>query len=62
MAHSRSLIPPGLVRVPDRAGLPELGAVDFVLVHGRRPASAHHAADALAAAILAGGDRLHRAR
>ncbi|MEU9589215.1 LysR substrate-binding domain-containing protein [Streptomyces sp. NPDC048193] len=62
MAHSQGLVPPGLVRVPDRAGLPELGRVDFVLVHGRRHPSAQGAADALAAAILAGGDRLHRSR
>jgi hypothetical protein len=60
MAHSRGLIPPGLVPVAERAGLPELGRVDFVLAHGRRRASAQAAADALAAAILAGGDRLHR--
>ncbi|MFJ9723597.1 LysR substrate-binding domain-containing protein [Streptomyces sp. NPDC101209] len=60
MAHSRGLVPPGLSRVPERAGLPELGKVDFVLVHGRRRASAQSAADALAAAILAAGDRLHR--
>ncbi|MFJ1653593.1 LysR substrate-binding domain-containing protein [Streptomyces sp. NPDC088337] len=60
MAHSRGLIPPGLVRVPDRAGLPELGGVDFVLVHGRRHDTPHHAADALATAILSSGDRLHR--
>lgn len=60
MAHSRGLIPPGLVRLPDRAGLPELGRVDFVLAHGRRRPSAQDAADALAAAVLAGGDRLHR--
>ena len=60
MAHSRGMIPPGLVRVPDRAGLPELGQVDFVLVHGHRRTSAQSAADALAAAILTSGDRLHR--
>jgi hypothetical protein len=60
MAHSRGLIPPGLVRVPERAGLPELGRVDFVVVHGRRRPSAQGAADALAAAILSGGDRLNR--
>lgn len=60
MAHSRGMIPPGLVRVPDRAGLPELGRVDFVLVHGHRRTSAQSAADALAAAILTSGDRLHR--
>ncbi|BCL26494.1 LysR substrate-binding domain-containing protein [Streptomyces aurantiacus] len=62
MAHSRSLIPPGLVRVPDRAGLPELGEVEFVLIHGRRHTAARGAADALAASILSAGDRLHRAR
>ncbi|TLS41093.1 LysR family transcriptional regulator [Streptomyces montanus] len=62
MAHSRGLIPPGLVPVPDRADLPELGEVDFVLVHGRRRTAAQGAADALAATILAGGDRLHRGR
>ena len=50
----------GLVRMPERAGLPEPGSVDFVVVHGRRRPSARGAADALAAAILAGGDRLHR--
>lgn len=60
MAHSRGLIPPGLAPVPARAGLPELGGVDFVLSHGRRRDGAHEAADALAAAILAGGDRLIR--
>ncbi|MDX2592310.1 LysR substrate-binding domain-containing protein [Streptomyces sp. WI03-4A] len=62
MAHSRRLIPPGLFRVPERAGLPELGRVDFVLVHGRRPGAAQGAADALASAILAGGDRLRAGR
>jgi DNA-binding transcriptional LysR family regulator len=51
MAHSRRLIPPGLFR---------LGKVDFVLVHGRRRGPAEGAANALAAAILAGGERLRR--
>ncbi|MET9551871.1 LysR substrate-binding domain-containing protein [Streptomyces sp. NPDC006645] len=66
MAHSRGLIPPGLVPVPARAALPELGGVDFVLLHGqgRGPRSAatseRSPADALADAILDGGDRLHR--
>ncbi|MFG2626224.1 LysR substrate-binding domain-containing protein [Streptomyces sp. NPDC048473] len=60
MAHSRGLIPPGLAPVPARAALPELGDVDFVLLHGRRRDGAQEAADALAAAILAGGDRLIR--
>ncbi|MGW3623491.1 LysR substrate-binding domain-containing protein [Streptomyces sp. NPDC000880] len=59
MAHSRGLVPPGLVPVHDRAGLPELGTVDFVLLHGRRRNAAQEAADALASAILASGDRLH---
>ncbi|MGA4838659.1 LysR substrate-binding domain-containing protein [Streptomyces sp. G45] len=62
MAHSRGLIPPGLARLPERAGLPELGAVDFVLRHVEPRPSAGGAADALARAILAGGDRLHRGR
>lgn len=60
MVHSRGLIPPGLVPVPARAGLPEPGGVDFVLLHGDRRGAVREAADALAAAILAGGDRLHR--
>ncbi|MGX1880744.1 LysR substrate-binding domain-containing protein [Streptomyces sp. NPDC055287] len=60
MPHTRGLIPPGLAPVPAKAGLPDLGEVDFVLLHGRRRAAAQDAADALAAAILAGGDRLHR--
>ncbi|MEU9996979.1 LysR substrate-binding domain-containing protein [Streptomyces sp. NPDC050848] len=60
MAHTRGLVPPGLTRLPARAGLPDLGDVDFVLRTGRRPGSAQEAADALAAAILAGGVRLHR--
>ncbi|MFC8506556.1 LysR substrate-binding domain-containing protein [Streptomyces sp. NPDC057411] len=62
MAHTRGLVPPGLVEVPARAGLPELGAVDFVLRKGRRGGTTQDAADALATAILAGGDRLHRPR
>ncbi|MFG2353071.1 LysR substrate-binding domain-containing protein [Streptomyces sp. NPDC048521] len=60
MAHSRRLIPPGLSRLPDRAGLPDLGRIDFVLVHGRRRTAAESAANALAAAIQAGGERLRR--
>nr|WSX48959.1 LysR substrate-binding domain-containing protein [Streptomyces sp. NBC_00974] len=54
MAHTRGLIPPGLVRV---GGLPDLGSVEFALLQGLRPTPA---ADALAAAVLAGGDRLSR--
>ncbi|MEU5217603.1 LysR substrate-binding domain-containing protein [Streptomyces sp. NPDC020807] len=62
MAHTRGLVPPGLVPVPARAGLPDLGGVDFVLLRGRRGGAAQAAADALAEAILVGGDRLHRPR
>lgn len=60
MAHTRGLVPQGLVPVAARAGLPELGEVDFVLVHGRRQPGAQEAAEALADAILTGGDRLQR--
>ncbi|MFE3324457.1 LysR substrate-binding domain-containing protein [Streptomyces sp. NPDC059176] len=63
MAHTRGLIPPGLVPVAARSGLPDLGAVDFVLLHGHRvgvPHGTREASEALASAILAGGDRLHR--
>ncbi|MFH8568528.1 LysR family transcriptional regulator [Streptomyces sp. NPDC017993] len=59
MAHTLGMIPPGLLRIPPRAGLPDLGGVDFVLLHGRRDAAARGPAEALADAILAGGDRLH---
>ncbi|WP_411072670.1 LysR substrate-binding domain-containing protein [Streptomyces sp. cmx-4-25] len=62
MAHTRGLVPPGLVQVPVRAGLPDLGEVGFVLRKGRRGGETQEAADALAEAILAGGDRLHRPR
>ncbi|MFD9811823.1 LysR family transcriptional regulator [Streptomyces sp. NPDC059080] len=58
MAHTLGMIPPGLVRMAPRAGLPELGGVDFVLLHGRRATAARGPAEALADAILAGGDRL----
>ena len=63
MAHTRGLIPPGLVPVPAARGPAGAGR------GGLRPAArpprgrapgAQEAADALAAAILAGGDRLHR--
>ncbi|GAA3076430.1 hypothetical protein GCM10020254_20480 [Streptomyces goshikiensis] len=54
MAHTRGLIPPGLVRV---SGLPELGPVEFALLRGGRPTPA---SEALAAAVLSGGDRLSR--
>ena len=63
MAHTRGLIPPGLVRGPGRAGLPELGEVDFVLLHGPRAGrGAADAADALAAAILRAAPACDRLR
>lgn len=55
MAHTRGLIPPGLARV---GGLPDLGTVEFALLRGARGSAA---AEALAAAILSGADRLTRA-
>ncbi|MFF2527117.1 LysR family transcriptional regulator [Streptomyces liangshanensis] len=67
MVHTRGLVPEGLVPVHAGAGLPELGGVDFVLLHGRghgrgpERTATQEAANALAAAILAGGDRLHGA-
>ncbi|MEV0091004.1 LysR substrate-binding domain-containing protein [Streptomyces sp. NPDC050738] len=60
MAHTRGLIPPGLTQLPARAGLPDLGDVDFVLLQGREAGGAREAARALSSAILAGADRLHR--
>ncbi|BBB01151.1 putative LysR family transcriptional regulator [Actinacidiphila reveromycinica] len=67
MAHARSLVPAGLVPLPSRAAnLPELGGVDFVLLHGRAPrggrprGAAQEAADALSRSLLAAGDTLHR--
>ena len=52
-AHTRSLIPDGLVEVPPEAGLPELGEVEFVLLARGRGESGPGAA--LARAILATG-------
>ncbi|MDJ0381725.1 LysR substrate-binding domain-containing protein [Streptomyces sp. G-G2] len=57
MAHTRGLIPPGLVVAPGRAGLPELGPVEFALLRSGRP---NPAADALATAVLTGPARLTR--
>lgn len=57
MAHTQGMIPPGLARIPARAGLPELGGIDVVLMHGPG-AAARGPAEALASAILASGDRL----
>lgn len=62
MAHSQGLIPPGLVRVPPRAALPELGRVDFVLTHATRHTPAKGSANALATRILQGGVSLHTGR
>ncbi|KNB53610.1 LysR substrate-binding domain-containing protein [Streptomyces caatingaensis] len=64
MAHTHGMIPPGLVRIPARAGLPELGGIDVVLLYGTGPGrddASRGSAEALARAILAAGDRLHTA-
>ncbi|MEV0275716.1 LysR substrate-binding domain-containing protein [Streptomyces sp. NPDC050610] len=61
MAHTRGMIPPGLLGVPARAGLPDLGGIDVVLLHAARAGSARGPAEALAETILAGGDRLQGA-
>lgn len=62
--HAHALIPPGLRQLPPRAfALPDLGDVDFVLLQDRRRrgrAESREPAAALARAILAAGDRLHR--
>ncbi|MGK5729965.1 LysR substrate-binding domain-containing protein [Streptomyces sp. URMC 124] len=59
MAHTLGMIPPGLMRLPSGPGLPELGGVDVVLLHGTAPDSAsRQPAEALAQAVLAAGDRL----
>ncbi|MEV4503983.1 LysR substrate-binding domain-containing protein [Streptomyces klenkii] len=60
MAHTLGMIPPGLTRLAPGPGLPELGGVDVVLLHGAAPGSAARgAAEALARAVLEAGDRLH---
>ncbi|WP_028929914.1 LysR family transcriptional regulator [Pseudonocardia asaccharolytica] len=56
-AHAESLVPAGLVPAPSRARLPELGSFDFVLFTVGPVADGP--AGALAATILAAGDRLH---
>lgn len=50
-AHTRSLIPPGLVELPGTAGLPALGEIEFVLLARGRGETGPGAA--LARAILA---------
>jgi len=60
VAHARGLVPAGLRSLPDRAGLPDLGQIDFVLTGGR--VADREPARSLAAALLANGHRLHRGR
>jgi DNA-binding transcriptional LysR family regulator len=57
--HARGLMPEGLAEMPAASGLPALGDVEFVVLGGR--SGLRGAAAALAAAILANGDRLQRA-
>lgn len=55
--HARSLMPPGLVPVPEGLGLPDPGEVEFVLLAGEE--ADDPAAAALSAAVLQNSDRLH---
>ena len=48
--HSAKVLPPGLAAIPDSAGLPALGEVEFVVLG---PGRHHHLATALQEAILA---------
>ncbi|MBC3841819.1 LysR family transcriptional regulator [Streptacidiphilus sp. 4-A2] len=58
MVHSRRLVPSGLRALPEPTGLPDLGDTEFVLTTGR--GTPRSAVRALAEAVLAGEDRLHR--
>lgn len=57
--HARGLIPDGLTEMPASFRLPDLGEVAFVVLTAR--AASRGPAAALAAAILANGDRLQLA-
>ncbi|MFJ4651221.1 LysR substrate-binding domain-containing protein [Nocardia sp. NPDC088792] len=57
IAHAESVLPDGLVTIDDPR-LPELGELDFVLMHRRSTLS--EAEQALAAAIASGARRLRR--
>jgi DNA-binding transcriptional LysR family regulator len=57
--HARGLIPDGLTELNPSNHLPDLPNVDFVVMSAR--SGQHGPAAALAAAILANGDRLQRA-
>jgi DNA-binding transcriptional LysR family regulator len=56
LAHAESIVPPGLVPVPERCGLPELEPLEFVLSTGRQGLDGPAAA--LADLILASANRL----
>jgi DNA-binding transcriptional LysR family regulator len=55
MAHSRKLIPHGLIERPPVAGMPTLGDLEFVMLRTRRRSQAPVAE--LSAAILAKGEK-----
>jgi len=55
---ARGLMPDGLMEMPQAAGLPGLGDVEFVVLSARR--SPHGPAAALAQTILANGSRLQQ--
>jgi len=52
---ARSLVPDDLIELPASAGLPDVGAIDLVLL--TNPRSATEPAEALTAAILASATR-----
>lgn len=54
-AHSNRLVPPGLVALPPSRHLPELGAIEFVVIG---PGPQHKTAQALMDAVLANAARL----
>lgn len=57
---ARSLVPDDLIELPASAGLPDVGAIDLVLL--TNPRSATEPAAALTAAILASGHPVKAAR
>jgi hypothetical protein len=56
MPNASTVIPPGLVELPQRHRLPDLGATDFILRTGRRALVGPAAA--LSSAILTAGDTI----
>jgi DNA-binding transcriptional LysR family regulator len=57
--HSARVLPPGLAQVPESAGLPPIGEVEFVVLG---PGRHHDVATALQETILASAAELQEAR